>query len=78
MVKYRHDEDADNHDDHSWVVDRSGLGLDLIKRKHFSFTHSGGGGRNQIYGELLALLCAADQQWLLVAGNAPAHISHCQ
>jgi hypothetical protein len=61
MVKYRDDEDADNHDDHSWVVDRSGLGLDLIKRKHFAFTHSGGGGRNQIYGQLLAVLCAADQ-----------------
>lgn len=42
------DEEADKHDDDLWVVDRSGLGLDLIKRKHFSFTHSGkGGGRNK-------------------------------
>jgi hypothetical protein len=43
MIEYK-DENADKHDDDWWVVDRSGLGLDLIKRKHFSFTHSGKGG----------------------------------
>jgi hypothetical protein len=47
MTEYK-DEDADRRDDDLWVVDRSGLGLDLIKRKHFSFTHSGKvGGRNK-------------------------------
>ena len=39
MIGYK-DEDADKRDDDLWVVDRSGLGLDLIKRKHFSFTHT--------------------------------------
>jgi hypothetical protein len=62
MIEYKDEEDADKHDDDLWVVDRSGLGLDLIKRKHFSFTHSGeDGGRNQIYRQLLAVLCEANQ-----------------
>jgi hypothetical protein len=73
MIEYK-DEDADKHDEDLWVVDRSGLGLHLIKRKHFSFTHSGkGGGGNKICRQLLAVLCKADQQSLLVASNARAH-----
>ena len=45
MIEHKDEVDADEHDDELWVVDRSGFGLDLIKRKHFSFTHSGKGGR---------------------------------
>jgi hypothetical protein len=79
IIEYLDEENADKHDEDLWVVDRSGLGLDLIKREHLSFTHSGkSGGRNQNYRQFLAVLCKANQQSLLAAGKARAHISHCQ
>jgi len=60
MAEYK-DGDADKHDDGLWVVDRSGLGLDLIKRKHFSLTHSGnGGGRNKNLSTTSRCSCTAD------------------
>jgi len=74
MIGYK-DEDADKRDDDLWVVDRSGLGLDLIKRKHFSFTHTQEKVEEEIKTcrQLLAVVCKANQQSLLVASNARAH-----
>jgi hypothetical protein len=74
MIEYK-DEDADKRDGDLWVVDRSGLGLDLIKRKHFSFTHTQGKVEEEINicRQLLAVVCKADQQSLLFASNARAH-----